>query len=85
MQVGIFDIFLALVPMGPILVSIDATFSRNQYQREYPYGVIRKCVPWLHLFHLRLCVTLFEVLHVNFISKKFILRNVCMFPNFVYV
>ena len=38
MQVEIFDIFLALVPMGPILVSIDATFSRNQYQGEYPYG-----------------------------------------------
>ena len=39
MQVGIFDIFLALVLMGPILVSIDATFSRNQYQGEYQYGV----------------------------------------------
>ena len=39
MQVRIFDIFLALVPMGPILVFIDATFSRNQYQGEYPYGV----------------------------------------------
>ena len=38
MQVGIFDIFLALVLMGPILVSIDATFSRNQYQGEYLYG-----------------------------------------------
>ena len=37
-KIGIFDIFLALVPMGPILVSIDATFSRNQYQGEYPYG-----------------------------------------------
>ena len=36
MQVGIFDIFLALVPMAPILVSIDATFSRNQYQAKYP-------------------------------------------------
>ena len=31
MQVEIYDIFLALVPMGPIIVSIDATFSRNQY------------------------------------------------------
>ena len=31
MQIGIFDIFLALVSMGPILVSIDATFSINQY------------------------------------------------------
>ena len=39
MQVGIFDILLALVPMGPILFSIDAIFSRNQYQEEYPYGV----------------------------------------------
>ena len=38
MQVGIFDIFLALVPMGPILVSIDAKFSRNQYQGGFPYG-----------------------------------------------
>ena len=38
MQVRIFDIFLALVPLGSILVSIDATFSRNQYQGEYPYG-----------------------------------------------
>ena len=24
--------------MGPILVSIDTTFSRNQYQGDYPYG-----------------------------------------------
>ena len=40
MQVGIFDIFLALVPMRPIFVSIDATFSRNQYRGEYPYDVI---------------------------------------------
>ena len=39
MQVGIFDIFLTLVPMGLILVSIDATFSRNQYQGEYIHGV----------------------------------------------
>ena len=36
MQVRIYDIFLALVPLGSILVSIDATFS--QYQGEYPYG-----------------------------------------------
>ena len=40
MQVGIFDIFLTLVPMGPILVSIDETFSRNQYQAKYPYGAL---------------------------------------------
>ena len=39
MQVGIFDIFLTLVSMGPILVSVDATFSRNQYQANYPDGV----------------------------------------------
>ena len=38
MHVGIFDIFLALFLMEPILASIDATFSRNQYQGEYPYG-----------------------------------------------
>ena len=29
MQLGIFDKFLALVPMGPILVNIDATFAIN--------------------------------------------------------
>ena len=40
MQVGIFDIFLALVSMGLFLFSIDTTFSRNQYQAKYPYGDI---------------------------------------------
>ena len=29
MQVGIFDIFLALVPMGPILVSIDVKIFKK--------------------------------------------------------
>ena len=24
--------------MGPILVSINATFSKNQYQAKYPHG-----------------------------------------------
>ena len=38
MQVGICNIFLALVPMGRILVSIDTTFSTNQYQAKYPHS-----------------------------------------------
>ena len=42
MQVGFFYIFLALALMGPTLVSIDATFSRNQYQGEYPNGGMSK-------------------------------------------
>ena len=55
MQVGIFDIFLALVPMGPILVSIDETFPRNQYRREYPYSAL--CERYL--------IILSQVVHAN--------------------